>query len=202
MNSIIAMMVFLCFILSIGFLAAKTIDKNNGCYQVGMVLASLWIFPLISYSQDLSPVPIEDDQFICEKELPLILEAVKQGHAEAQAMLGELFLFGECVRQDDQLAFFLIQKAAEQGLAIAQNNIGWMYEIGRGVKQDKKQAVFWYEKAANQKNAGAQYAIGVIYKEGRGVVQDTKKAIFWFRKAANQGNSLAQEQLRNMGYGN
>src|SRR5271167_901916 len=61
-----------------------------------------------------------------------------QGQPAAQVLLGEMYLAGRGVSQDDTLAAEWFRKAAVQDDADAQNNLGNMYSTGRGVPQDDK----------------------------------------------------------------
>jgi TPR repeat protein len=72
----------------------------------------------------------------------------EQGHAKAQFRLGCLYVFGQGVPQDYQMALRLFRLAAEQGDIDAQNNLGGMYAEGLGVGRDLVQAYMWFELAA------------------------------------------------------
>ena len=65
-----------------------------------------------------------------------VQKAAEQGLAEAQIVLGVMYLYGRGVAQDDKQAAAWFRKAAEQGDALAQGVLGAMYVNGRGVAQD------------------------------------------------------------------
>ena len=114
----------------------------------------------------------------------------RAGEAEAQNMLGLMYITGLGVPQDFTEAARWSRKAAEQGLAQAQSNLGAMYAEGQGVPQDDAEAVKWTRKAAEQGLADAQYNLGQHYHHGKGLRQDSAEAIKWWRRAAEQGAEL------------
>jgi uncharacterized protein len=126
------------------------------------------------------------------------LKAAEQGHAKAQATLGNRYSEGVGVAKDEQQAIFWYRKAAEQGLDEPQFILALSYDIGRGVPKDYRQAVFWYRKAAEQGHAHAQFGLGSMYASGRGLRKDDQQAGFWYRKSAEQGLAHAQHFLGHM----
>jgi len=102
----------------------------------------------------------------------------KSGDIEAATMLGEMYLDGIGVKQDNKKAYYWIQKAANEGDKEAEYLLGFMYENGIEVKEDMSQAVLWYEKAANKGDIMAMYNLAFIYKNGaNGVKKDLQKAV-------------------------
>jgi len=122
-------------------------------------------------------------------------KAAERGDAMAQFNLGNMYLEGIGVPQNDKLAADWFRKAAEQGYAPAQNNLGALYMEGRNVPQDYKQAVDWFRKAAEQGDAGAQTNLGALYANGVGVAKDEKQAAALYRRVAEQGDLIAQLDL-------
>ena len=119
----------------------------------------------------------------------------KQGNAEAQVSLGNLYYNGKGVAQDYRQAAAWFQKAAEQGHANGQISLGNMYAIGLGVTKDDRQAAAWFQKAAEQGYAEAQFSLGYQYAKGQGVAKDEQQAAAWLQKAAAQGHALNQTQF-------
>ena len=123
------------------------------------------------------------------------LPLARQGNADAQFNLGNMYQNGEGVPQDDKEAARWYRLAAEQedagvAAAIAQLNLGIMYHEGLGVPQDDKEAARWYRLAAEGGLTFAQANLGIMYHEGLGVPQDYKEAARWFRSAAEQNAQL------------
>lgn len=71
-----------------------------------------------------------------------------RGNARAQFFLGEMYLAGTGVKQDNAMALKLERAAAEKGSEGAQYTLGEMYERGQGVPRDVVQAHFWYGLSA------------------------------------------------------
>ncbi len=115
----------------------------------------------------------------------------EQGDAEAQYLLGNMYLQGLGVVQDYGEAAQWYRKAAEQGFAKGQNNLGELYKLGQGVPQDNQEALRWYRRAAEQGNAAAQYNLGEMYALGRGVPHNYIQAYMWNSLAAADGFTIA-----------
>ena len=118
-----------------------------------------------------------------------------EGDVAAQFDLGDKYLNGEGVPQDNTEAARWFRLAADQGHARAQASLGFMYGNGDGVPRDDGEAARWYRLAADQGHAGAQSHLGVMYRNGRGVPQDDGEALRWYRLAAAQGHEGAQFNL-------
>ena len=95
-----------------------------------------------------------------------------EGDVAAQFDLGDKYLNGEGVPQDNGEAARWFRLAADQGHARAQADLGVMYATGRGVPQDDGEAVRCFRLAADQGDARAQDNLGISYGNGRGVPQD------------------------------
>ena len=80
----------------------------------------------------------------------------KQGNADTQNNLGQMYRRGKGVPKNQKTAVKWYTLAVEQGNAFAQSNLGAMYANGWGVPQNDKTAVKWYRLAAEQGHASAQ----------------------------------------------
>ncbi len=119
----------------------------------------------------------------------------KQGHAEAQNMLGYMYRYGQGVVQDFEQARHWYRLSADQGFARAQNNLGALYRQGLGVEPNFQEAFRWFHRAAEQGNGGAQNHLGLMYYQGEGVEKDLVKAYKWASLAADQGIDPAVQAL-------
>ena len=73
------------------------------------------------------------------------LRAADQGHAEAQFCLGNMYVEGHGVPQDEQQSVSWFRKSAEQGFSPAQVNLGVIYTQGhQGVEQNLVEAHKWF----------------------------------------------------------
>lgn len=80
------------------------------------------------------------------------LEKAKQGDAQAQNYVGEIFEKGLGQEPDYVSAFSWYQKSADQGDTRAQINLGFLYEKGLGVEKNIANALNLYRKASGVEN--------------------------------------------------
>jgi TPR repeat protein len=125
----------------------------------------------------------------------LIARAASLG-GDSAVTLGDLYLRGIGVKEDDSKAIEQYRNAADQGLPEAQYDLGFCYSQGEGVAQDKAEAAKYYREAADQGLAEAQTALGLCYETGDGVQKDLGKAIRYYKEAANQGEPAAKAVIR------
>lgn len=116
----------------------------------------------------------------------------EKGNAEAQYILGIMYVEGKAVPQDYKVAMSWYRKAADQGHAGAQTSLGAMSGRGLGVPMDYQTAMSWYLKAAEQGDAMAQNNLGLMYMNGQGVPADLVQAHMWFSLAAAAGSEDAK----------
>lgn len=75
--------------------------------------------------------------------------AARDGHAEAQYLLGRIYGGGHGVGRDRARAVKLFSGAAEQGHAPAQYDLAYALFIGEGADQDLVEALKWFLLAAH-----------------------------------------------------
>ena len=78
----------------------------------------------------------------------MFTNAANKGDAEAQNMLGLMYINGRGVPQDYNQAASWFRKAADQGDAKAQYNLGLMYYYGHAAPKDYVEALKWITIAA------------------------------------------------------
>ena len=86
------------------------------------------------------------------------LETAKQGDAEAQVNVGEIFEKGLGTEPNYPLAIEWYRKAALQGNTRGEINLGYMYEKGLGVEKNSVEALNWYRKASGLEGNDLQFA--------------------------------------------
>ena len=131
----------------------------------------------------------------------LIYNCANNGNAEAENMLGLLYLNGIGTNVDNDLAIKYITSAANKENATAQYNLGRLHKYGIGCELSFAEAITWFNKASLNGNQRAAYTLGYMYYKGFGVAQDYKKAIAWFQKSTD---FMAQHYLgicHYLGYG-
>jgi hypothetical protein len=130
--------------------------------------------------------------------LRLLRPLAVQGNANAQYNLGNMYMDGQGVPQNDAEAVKWFRRAADQDFVDAQSNLGAMYIDGRGVPQNHAEALRWLRLAAGRGDAEAQSNLGNMYLKADCVQQSFDDAMKWYRRAADQGLAIAQF---NLGFG-
>ena len=139
--------------------------------------------------------PVHAQQERTPQEVADLLTQAERGDPEAQLEVGEMYVAGRDVPQNDVVAFAWYRQAAEQGVAEAQFNVGLMYSAGRGVPRDEAEAVTWYQPAAAQGLAEAQVNLGVIFAAGQVVVSDLVTAYIYFSHALDRLTGEQRDQV-------
>ncbi|KAJ1622380.1 hypothetical protein T492DRAFT_885318, partial [Pavlovales sp. CCMP2436] len=129
------------------------------------------------------------------KAVRLFHLAADQGHARAQAYLGQCYRFGKGTPVDHVKAVHYFHRAADKGHSWAQACLGDCYRLGEGTPEDHVKAVHYYRFAADQGVSEAQACLGTCYRLGEGIPEDLVKAAQYCRLAADQGHALAQACL-------
>ena len=78
------------------------------------------------------------------------LQQAKRGDANAQFLLGTMYVKGEGHPKDYNESSQWYRMAAEQGFSLAQYSLGTLYKLGLGVLQDYVEAHKWFNLAAVQ----------------------------------------------------
>ncbi len=92
------------------------------------------------------------------------LEPAKQGNAEAQTYVGEIYEKGLGLPADYKTAFTWYSRAAEQNFSRAQINLGYLYEKGLGVPRDMLKALNWYRLASGIQDDHLDYSSNIEIK--------------------------------------
>ena len=145
--------------------------------------------------------PLEDGEAAYQREdyataYRLLRPLADQGNAEAQDMLGTMYVVGEGVPKDYSEAVKWYRRAADQGNADAQSHLGLMYHNGLGVPQDYVEAMKWCRLAADQGNAEAQDMLGTMYDHSEGVAKNYSEAVKVDHRAADLGQCRRAEPPR------
>jgi TPR repeat protein len=131
----------------------------------------------------LAAPPVQRAAFLCA--------AASQGHAEAQAVYGQMLLDGVGVATDAEAAFGWFVKAAAQNHMMALNMVGRCYDLGWGVPIDKVRAAECYRVAAGRGLVEAMYNYATLLTLGHGVTEDKAAALALFRQAEAAGYAKA-----------
>src|SRR6266404_9620071 len=117
----------------------------------------------------------------------------EQGNADAQVMLGRMYLMGQGVLKDPDQAIKWFKASATQGNADAQFFLGSMYLLPR---KDVAEGLKWLRFSAEQGNQDAQLFLGKAYMEGSPELpRDPVQGGMWLRLAAKNNLEFYQSQL-------
>ena len=114
-----------------------------------------------------------------------------RGDADAQALLGYMYIEGLGVAQNNSEAAKWSLEAARQGNELAQLNMGDLYASGQGVEQDFSEAAHWLHLSAEQGIPPAQMRLSILYARGLGVARNLVRALMWANLAASHGDEVA-----------
>jgi hypothetical protein len=163
-----------------------------------------FVFPILSHADQLedAKAAIENKDF--EKAYELLGPLAEGNNAEAQTILGSMYVNGQGVEKDITKGLSLIMKAATQGFEPARiralnlcmelgkqgdpaaiYNVGYMCLNGWGGEQDANDCLEWLETAAKLGHIRAGNVLSQIYTKGMfGITPDKEKASYWSDMAA------------------
>jgi len=115
-----------------------------------------------------------------------LIEACRQGHAEAHYRLAELLVRGLGGERAVGQAHDLYIVAAAAGIAGAEYGLGELYRLGEGCEADNETALIWYKRAAGRGHVPAQMMVAQQLM-ARATPEDIAEARFWLRPSSEQG---------------
>ncbi len=141
----------------------------------------------------LVPLAVQaDDLFDSQMKL------AKQGNAEAQLKIGEMYETGFGVEQDNREAKYWITRSANQNNDMARFKLLYWDMKFNGLNDENKVKVEELNAKAKQGNAQAQYYLGKMYAHGVGIKKNLDVAIDWLNKAALVGVLEAELELASL----
>ena len=116
------------------------------------------------------------------------------GEPEAQLLLGRMYMLGQGVLKDLDLAVKWFKTSGEQGNPEAQFFLGSIYLLPQ---KDVVEGMKWMRLAAEQGQQDAQLMLGKVYADGslKEVPRDPVKGDMWLRLAAKNNLEFYQSQL-------
>jgi len=133
----------------------------------------------------------EKDYATALKELAPL---AKQGNAEAEVLLGRMYLMAYGVLRDPDQAYKLFEAAAAKGNADAEFFLGSRAAL---LHEDIPRGLKLLQLSAEQGNQDAQLLLGKTYLQGLGrdLPRDPVQADMWLRLAANHNLPFYQNEL-------
>ena len=123
------------------------------------------------------------------------IEAAKQQDTIGEFAAGCMFLYGEGVEKNNEIAAQLFERAARKGHVSAQYNIGNIYFEGLKNEPDYKAANHWWGLAASEGHIGALANLALLYSDGLGVNKNPEKAADLMERSAVGGNVQAEYNI-------
>lgn len=162
--------------------------------SIGSFATNLRLSVLVLTALILSlPSTVQADDFFDTQ-----MNLAKQGNAEAQFKIGEMYESGIGVGQNKREARYWLTRSSNQGYQIAGYKLlYWNLEI-KGLKDDNKARVEDLNNKAKQGNAQAQFYLGKMYANGVGINKNPDVAIDWLSKAASAGVLEAELELASL----
>ena len=111
----------------------------------------------------------------------------------AQTNIGEMYLRGEGVERNREVAIYWFRRAAGRDFPEAQYRLGRAY-----LNDDNEEAVRWFNSAIEHGHVQAMNSLATLYEQGQGVPQDLGEAFRLRLRAAEMGNPVAQAMLGTM----
>ena len=117
----------------------------------------------------------------------------EQGNADAQLILGKMYLMGQGVLKDPDQATKWFKLSAAQGNGDAQFFLGSIYLLPH---RDIVEGVKWLRLSAEQGNQDAQWLLGKAYLQGdKDLPRDPVLACMWLRLAAKDNLEFYENAL-------
>ncbi len=158
------------------------------------------VTPRAVFECGLSNYLVEGPQRDAKAAATWFAKAAAQGNVDAATNLGQMYLDGDGVPQNDRDGFLWLRKAAEGGQPKAMYGLALLYESQRGGEVDYHKAAEWYERAAKNGHAQAKNNLANMLRYGQGVPADLRRAAKLYEEAAQQGNPSAAYNLAWMVY--
>src|SRR5437588_2016936 len=152
-------------------------------------LSSLVLSSLFLYGADLQAgqrAYEQKDYGSAMKELTPLAHA---GKVDAQILLGKMYMLGQGVPKDADLALKWFRAAADQGNAQAQFFLGAMYLLPA---KDVPEGLRWLSLSAEQGTPDAQLLLGMAYLKGTDLPHDLVAADMWLHLDDSKGDKLAR----------
>ena len=162
--------------------------------EVTLLLSTVALSAGLSAGADLASAKHDYQEKNYAAALKESTPLAEQGNADAQVLLGRMYLMGQGVTQDRDQAMKWFKAAAVQGNADAQFLLSSMLllpqkDVGEGMK--------WLRLSADQGMRDAQYLLGKTYLQGlKDVPRDLVQAAMWLELAAKGNTEFYQNELR------
>lgn len=124
--------------------------------------------------------------------------SVLNDHVAGINNIGMMYLNGEYVVQNRDVAYRLFQKASTTH-SQAMDNLGQCFENGWGTDRNIRRAVNMYTLAGDNGYLRGWFHLGKLYEKGYpGTPRDVEKAVEWYIKAAELKEAQSIKRLKRL----
>jgi|GEM_PF-3329125 len=127
-----------------------------------------------------------------DQALTACREAAIQGDSASKFYLGMMYLNGQGIAKNDQIATRLIQESAQLGNLDAVRKMGALHQSGTLISKNHRKACDNWAQLASSGSAHGQERLGVCYLMGRGREKNMKLGYAYLSLAAKQGDTAAK----------
>ncbi len=125
-----------------------------------------------------------------DKALPIIRANAEAGSLPAQALLGDMYLYGEGAEKNVERAVHWYRVAALRGSGWSREQLGDLLPKHQEYAEDSDEILKWL-RAKRQQKPEARYMIRAAEYFGGKVPRDTIQAFEWYAEKARQGDAEA-----------
>lgn len=126
------------------------------------------------------------------KAFDIIMQAAFSGHAEAQSIIGNMYITGVTgIAPAPEKAIGWLKLAAEQNSTQAMSMLAEFYIEGNCITKDVEKGIKFLEKSAQSGRGGDYVRLANIYRKGEVVEKDEKKAFEYVSKGVDAQNEQA-----------
>ncbi|WP_428772334.1 hypothetical protein [Vibrio sp.] len=125
-----------------------------------------------------------------------LIGQAKQGDAEAQYHLGELYLSGDQVDRSPEEALYWLKQAARQGNRAATFTLADQLLNGKDIEHNSTQAMYWLTSLAVKDDTDAQLKLGQLLETRATSPSPTELAKIWYQLAADKSTHAEQAYAR------
>lgn len=133
-----------------------------------------------------------EGDYVWDERFKEALTKASQGEAQAQYLLGEMYLKGRGTGTEPAEALSWFLKAAKQGHVKAAYKVGRLYLLGQGTERSLSEALSWLHRAAEADYSPAQYELGQFYASDNINSRENSLALIWLGKAKKNGYAPAE----------
>jgi TPR repeat protein len=159
--------------------------------MIAMIVSLVVLVPVAAHADDLADGLAAYQAKDYAGTFLLLAPLADSGNADAEFVIGEMYLKGRGFVKSPAEALPYLRKAAEAGQVAAQVSLGLMYERGDGVDPDMDAALQWFQHAADSGKAEGQLNLALHYIRAE-EHRDFEKAATLLKQAADQGDPEAE----------